>query len=67
MNAKLYELTTKPRAPSSVAAAVMGEVEELLGVPPAKKAKVDDLPPLGTAEEDNDAEENGGEGPVVGV
>ena len=45
----------------------MGEVEELLGVPPAKKAKVDDLPPLGTAEEDNDAEENGGEGPVVGV
>ena len=52
INSQLYDLTTKPRVQSSVAAAVIGEAESLLGVPPTKKARTDesdeeDMPPIG--------------------
>lgn len=65
INANLYELTTKPRVPSAVAAAVIGEVEDILGVPPAKKARAnEEIPPLPVAEDEN---EEDGDMPVVGV
>lgn len=69
INANLYELTTKPRVPSAVAAAVIGEVEDLLGVPAAKKARTnEEMPPLPAADDGNlDNVDGDGDMPVVGV
>ena len=65
INANLYKLMTKPRIPSAVAAVVIGEVEDLLGVPPTKKARAnEEIPPLPGAEDGN---EEDGDMPVVGV